>query len=76
VPYDWRAEYRGESVFIPKGWEPTIENINALPMPLRHFIHMLQTECDRAGTIRENVLIKEENHALRLKLRELDRERG
>lgn len=69
--FDWRRDYRGQNAFIPRGWRPTARNINRLPMPLRHFIHALQTECDPAGTIRENVLVKEENEALRRKIAEL-----
>ena len=71
MPYDWRAEYQGESNSIPRDWTPMPENINALPMPLRNFIHALQTDCDPAGTIRENVLLKDENYALRRMVEEL-----
>lgn len=63
--------YEGATVHIPKGWTPTAENINALPVPLRLYIHDLQTSCDPAGTIRENVLLKDENYAMRLKLAEV-----
>lgn len=76
MPWFRRDRYKGESVFIPKGWTPTAENINALPVPLRVYIHDLQTSCDPAGTIRENVLLKDENYAMRLKLAELVAERG
>jgi hypothetical protein len=63
--------FEGATVHIPKDWTPTAENINALPVPLRLYIHDLQTSCDPAGTIRENVLLKDENYAMRLKLAEL-----
>lgn len=62
---------RAESVFIPKGWTPTDDNVNALPVPLRMYIHDLETQCDPAGILRENVLLKDENQAMRLKLREM-----
>jgi hypothetical protein len=71
MAWDWRKEYRARTVFIPKRWRPTGRNINRLPLPLRNFIHALQTDCDPAGTIRENVLIKDENYALREKIGEL-----
>jgi hypothetical protein len=64
-------DFQGETVHIPRDWMPTAEAINALPAPLRCFIHDLLTECDPAGTIRENVLLRDENYALRLKLVEL-----
>jgi hypothetical protein len=63
--------FEGATVHIAKDWAPTAESINALPMPLRLYIHDLQTSCDPAGTIRENVLLKDENYAMRLKLAEL-----
>jgi hypothetical protein len=40
-------------------------------MPLQRLIHSLLTDCDPAGTIRENVLLHDENYALRRKLAEL-----
>lgn len=43
----------------------TSEEINKLPEKVRNYIHALETDCDPAGTIRENVLIKEENESLR-----------
>jgi hypothetical protein len=30
-------------------WKPTPENINALPEPIRQYIHDLATVCDPAG---------------------------
>jgi hypothetical protein len=36
-----------EMLKIPPDWQPTAENINALPAPLRHYIHDLETRCDR-----------------------------
>ncbi len=34
---------------IPENWRPTTANINALPMPLRRYIHALETRYDPAG---------------------------
>ena len=73
--FDWRRDFRGQNVFVPRGWRPTKRNLNRLPMPLRHFIHALLTECDPAGTVRENVLVKEENEALRRMIAELKGEK-
>jgi hypothetical protein len=55
---------------IPDDWLPTSENINALPVPLRTFIHNLETVADPAGTVRENILLKDENRQLRTALAE------
>lgn len=44
---------------IPDNWLATSENINALPRPLRKYIHDLHTNCDPAGMVRENVLLRE-----------------
>lgn len=69
--WNWRREYRGQSMFIARDWRPTPRRLNRLPMPLRQFMHALMTDCDPAGTIRENVLLKDENYALRRKIAEL-----
>lgn len=58
-------------MFIPRHWRPTPHRLNRLPMPLRRFLHALMTECDPAGTIRENILVKDENAALRRKIADL-----
>jgi len=39
---------------IPDDWTPTAANINALPLPLRRFIHDLETMADPAGLVQEN----------------------
>jgi hypothetical protein len=49
---------------IPDNWLPTSENINALPRPVRKYIHDLHTNCDPAGMVRENVLLREQVQAL------------
>jgi hypothetical protein len=61
--------YRGASVFIPEGWTPTRDNINALPAPLQAYIHDLIANCDPAGLVQENLVLKEENYALRARLK-------
>ena len=50
------------------GWTPTAENINALPKPLRKFIHDLETNCDPPSLVRENICLKETCGALQKKL--------
>ncbi len=50
---------------LPDNWLPTAANINALPTPLRSYIRDLETRCDPAGIVRENVLTKDENRQLR-----------
>lgn len=41
------------TITIDDDWRPTAENINALPMPLRVYIHKLETHWDPAGTLQE-----------------------
>ena len=38
---------------IPDDWKPTAENINALPDPLRIYIHKLETHMDPAFTLQQ-----------------------
>lgn len=38
---------------IKADWTPTPSNINALPEPLRAYIHDLKTVCDPAGDLTE-----------------------
>lgn len=41
------------TITISDDWKPTAENINALPLPLRDYIHKLETHMDPAGTLQE-----------------------
>jgi hypothetical protein len=59
-------------VRIPTSWTPTTENINNLPKPLRRFVHDLQSNCDPAGMIRENICLKENLAALQCRIEELE----
>jgi hypothetical protein len=54
---------------IPDDWTPTPDNVNALPKPLRTYIHDLAT-MDPAYIVRENLILKYENNVL---LRECER---
>lgn len=58
-------------VDIPDDWQPTSGAINALPFPLRKYIHDLETNCGPAGIVRENALVQDENRMLRAKLEEV-----
>lgn len=46
------------TIDIPDDWAPTAAAINALPDPLRRFIHDIETNCDPAGLVRENYALK------------------
>lgn len=54
-----------------KDWLPTAANVNALPEPLRHYIHQLETIADPAGDQRALILVRDENAMLRAKLAEV-----
>lgn len=45
-------------------WTPTAANINALPPPVRKYIHDLETLADPAGIVQENVLGRDTIKAL------------
>ena len=53
---------------IPDDWQPTPENINNLPDPIRKYIHCLATLCDPGYLVQENAAVREENSLLRLKI--------
>lgn len=55
-------------------WTPTSENINALPLPIRRYIHDLTTNADPAGTIAEAACQRENALALTRRVKELEEE--
>jgi hypothetical protein len=55
---------------IPDDWTAP-DNVNALPKPLRRYIHDLQTDLDPAGLMRENLTLRQENVSLRLECERL-----
>ena len=55
---------------ISKGWLPTAENINALPEPVRKYIHDIETNCDPAGMVQDNIIMKDTIKALEIKCEE------
>ncbi len=40
-------------------WLPTIENVNTLPERLKNYIHDIESTCDPAGLIRENIILRD-----------------
>lgn len=52
------------TIQIPDDWLPTAPNVNALPAPLRRYIHDLEALCDPAGIVAQNALIMDQNRAL------------
>lgn len=52
------------------GWTATPDNINALPAPIRAYIHDLETRCDPAGELRELVIARDTIQALQRQLEE------
>lgn len=44
----------------PDDWVPTAASINALPLPLRRFIHDLETMADPAGLVQENYELRQQ----------------
>ena len=64
---------QGEAV--AQGWTPTPENINALPAPVRSYIHELVANADPAGTVRDLTIARDTVRALESSnraLRDLD----
>lgn len=57
------------------GWLPSSDNLNALPEPLRKYVHDLETRCDPAGDVARLALTQDENRRLRAEHVELKRER-
>lgn len=39
-------------------WTPTPENINALPLPIRQYIHDIETACSNADIVQENTALR------------------
>ncbi|AWM38143.1 hypothetical protein GobsT_37590 [Gemmata obscuriglobus] len=56
-------------------WTPTPDNVNALPEPVRRYIHDLETRCDPAGDVRALSLLTDENAMLRAKIQEMREQR-
>lgn len=61
---------------IADTWTPTPANINALPEPLRAYIHDLSTNCDPAGIVTENFSLHVAVRELRYECERLARKAG
>lgn len=57
-------------------WLPTAENINALPEPVRRYIHDLETRCDPAGEVRAIAVLRQNVQALDLPLDQIEIEKA
>lgn len=55
---------------IPDDWQPTPQNVNALPAPLFRYIAGIETNADPGGMVRDNIRLRDENAALALALAE------
>ena len=64
-----RAQVTPAAVAVPDGWEPTVENINALPDPLRAYVHALETNADPSGMVRDNTILREQLAGLQIMFR-------
>jgi hypothetical protein len=52
-----------------QGWLPDSEHINALPQPVRNYIHDLETNVDPAGIVAQNALLRDTVAALEGRIR-------
>ena len=76
-PYGDEQPYRSgkdEHVLIRKDWLPTPAAINALPLPLRKYIHDLHTRVDPSGEVAELAIARDTCRALSLRIEELERQ--
>jgi hypothetical protein len=50
-------------------WLPDPQHINALPQPVRAYLHALETNADPAGIVAENALLRDSIAGLEARLR-------
>lgn len=55
-------------------FRPTPEQINALPEPLRRYIHDIETVCDPTGMVQQIASLTEQRDGLLMKSKELEGE--
>lgn len=60
----WHAATVCDDCEPDKPWLPTPENVNALPEPVRAYIHQLETRADPAGDLRARVIAEDTVRAL------------
>jgi len=63
-------------VIIPDNWLPTADNVNALPRPLRVYIHDLETKCDPSGDIQSIASLTDQRDGLVARVKELEAKHG
>lgn len=69
---DQRIAHLEAQLKAAQDFVPDSAHINALPDPLRRFIHDLETNADPAGTIREAICQRENAMALAIRVNELE----
>ena len=63
-------------LWIGVGLGQSPDSINALPEPLRRYIHDLETNAGPAGMVRENIILRAERDALLAKVSEFSKKGG
>lgn len=63
-----KAVLAAELARLQSDWTPTAANVNALPDPVRRYVHDLETRCDPAGDVARLSLLQDENAQLRAKI--------
>lgn len=61
---------------MTEDWLPTPENVNALPEPVRRYVHDVVARCDPAGLVQENAVLKDTVAALTKRVEELEGAQG
>lgn len=57
--------YKGNGCIMRyEDWLPTVDGINALPTRVKNYVHDLQTNCDPAGMVAENTLLRDQTKML------------
>ncbi len=72
---DWLCDNLGDAQAVMEKQHAEIADLKAVNEKQRRFIHDLETRCDPAGEVRELVLTRDENAALKAKLAEAERGR-
>jgi len=60
---------------MKEDWKPTPDNINALPEPIRNYIHDLVSNCNPAGMVAENTLLRDQLKQMQKKIEELKKKK-
>ena len=54
-----RSERDDLRALLAEAWTPTSENVNALPAPVRQYVHDIETRCDPAGEVQQRAALQE-----------------